>query len=153
MNAILSSEPFTFMFSWYFSRFALSWFDGGVSAQPTESALISGHIQDKPGDELDELTAPFASWFLYFYLSVWLKPAIFPPWPMSPWHLRDSHSGCRWFVIYVWTNGAIQFTLHPRLHYINPELNSSLSEIRPWATCLENIYLCSSKKQQLGTKF
>lgn len=124
-----------------------------VSAQPQTLLWVLGHVQHKPGDELDELTAPFASWFPGFYFSVWLKPAIFPQWPMSPWHLRDSHSGCRWFVIYVWTNGAIQFTLHPRLHYINPELNSSLSEIRPWATYLESIYLHSCRKQQLGTKF
>lgn len=133
----------------------LHWADLMVECQPSQQALlwVLGHVQYKQGDELDELTAPFASWFSCFYLSVWLKPAIFPQWPTSPWHLRDSHSDCRWFVLYVWTNGAIQFTLHPALHYINPELISSLSEIRPWATYLQNIYLCSSGKQQPGTKF
>lgn len=114
---------------------------------------VLGHVQYQPGDELDKLTALSASWFPCLYLNVWLRPAIFPQWPMSPWYLGDNHSGCRWFVIYVWTNGAVQFTLHPRLHYINPELNSSLSEIRPWATYLEKTYLHSSRKQQLGRKF
>lgn len=83
LNAFLSSEPFTFIFSWYLSRLAQSWFDGRVSAQPTDPALVWGHVQYRPGDGLDELKAPFTSWFSCFYLSVWLKPAVFPPWPTS----------------------------------------------------------------------
>lgn len=39
LNAFISSEPFTFMFSWHLLRFALSWFEGGVSFQPTDTAL------------------------------------------------------------------------------------------------------------------
>lgn len=54
----MSSEPFTFIFSWYLSGFALSWFGGGVSAQPQTLLWVLGHVQHKPGDELDELTAP-----------------------------------------------------------------------------------------------
>lgn len=37
-NAFMSSEPFTFIFSWYLSGFALSWFGGGVSPA-TDTAL------------------------------------------------------------------------------------------------------------------
>jgi len=31
LNAFMSSEFFTFIRSWYLSRFALNWSDGGVS--------------------------------------------------------------------------------------------------------------------------